>query len=132
MTPDEVFAAAADARGKLSGLELSIGNEITALDRAADAANRELTAPETARRKALVAARSGVRDAQDQLAVDVLGELNDSDQVKALAKQIGGVNATLTTQLNDLNTDAAVAGDIATVLATVAQVAGDLAKLAAV
>ena len=130
MTADEIVNAASATRAKLSALEHDLMSRIDAIEGAAFDAHRPFTQAESDERDRLRAALAEVRDAFRELGFVTLQQLDDSDTVKSLIRNMQDVNQEIKGDLDRLKRIALFADTAAKVADGLAQVAAGLAKLA--
>ncbi len=128
---DDIVRSAQAARRDLSDLEHELQTGIDSIDSAAFQQGRDLTAAETAKRTQLRASQAEVRDAFIQLAFVTVSRLDDSTEVAALSARMQGINSGLADDLARLKRIAQFAETAAKVVDGVANVAAQVAKLAA-
>lgn len=131
MTAQEILDATSATRAGLATLEQSLASRIDAIEGAAFDAHRTFTQQESAERDRLRAALTEVRDAFRELGFVTLQQLDSSEAVQGLLRNMQDVNREIGNDLDRLKAIALFANTAAQVADGLAQVAAGLAKLAA-
>jgi hypothetical protein len=131
MTAQEILDAASGTRAALAALEQSLAARIDEIEGTAFDAHRPFTPAESSERDQLRASLSETRDAFRELAFVTLQQLDRSDTVKHLVRDMQDVNRQIADDLDRLKGIALFASTAAQVADGLAQVVAGLAKFAA-